>query len=94
MTDALRPILLDAAEGRFPTADGDITVVPPDVTTGLHAVISFTGHAVIATDRPIDEVRAAGADGLAIREMALAALQPVCDSFRYTLRGHNGMMPR
>jgi GNAT superfamily N-acetyltransferase len=65
VTDALRPILLDAAEGRYPLDDGGVTVVPPDATTGLHAVVSFTGHAVIATDRTHDEVVAAGADGLA-----------------------------
>ncbi|MCU1369648.1 MAG: hypothetical protein JWO77_842 [Ilumatobacteraceae bacterium] len=65
VTDALRPILLDAAEGRFPLDDGGVTVVAPDATTGLHAVVSFTGHAIIATDRTHDEVVAAGADGLA-----------------------------
>lgn len=65
MTDALRPILLDAAEGRYPLDDGAITVVPPDATTGLHAVVSFTGHAVIATDRTQEACVAAGADGLA-----------------------------
>lgn len=65
MTDALRPILLDAADGRYPLDDGGVTVVPPDATTGLHAVVSFTGHAVLATDRTYDEVVAAGADGLA-----------------------------
>jgi hypothetical protein len=65
VTDALRPILLDAAEDRYPLDDGLVTVVPPDRTTGLHAVVSFTGHAVIATDRSLDEVQGAGADGLA-----------------------------
>lgn len=65
MPDALRPFLLAAADDRYPEPDGGITVVPPDRTTGLHAVVSFTGHAVIATDLSADEVRATGADGMA-----------------------------
>jgi hypothetical protein len=62
--DPLRTVVLDAAEGRFPPADGGVTVVPPDRTTGLHAVLSFTAHAVVATDRSHDEVLALGVDGL------------------------------
>jgi hypothetical protein len=40
--------LLDAVDGRFPPDDGGVTYVPvlPD---GRSAVVSFTGHAVIAT---------------------------------------------
>lgn len=45
--------LLAAAEGRFPSADGAVQMVPtwrPD----LAAVVSFTGHAMIATAAPAD----------------------------------------
>ena len=64
MTDPLRQIVLDAADERFPSADGGVTVVPPDETTGLHAVLNFTGHTVVATDRSLDDVRAVGIDGM------------------------------
>ncbi|MCT2592513.1 hypothetical protein LHJ74_21820 [Streptomyces sp. N2-109] len=44
-------MLLDAADGRFPAADGGVTVLPamPD---GQECSVAFTGHAVIATARP------------------------------------------
>ena len=64
MPDPLRQIVLDAAEERFPPADGGVTVVPPDATTGLHAVLNFTGHTVVATDRSREDVLATGIDGL------------------------------
>lgn len=63
--DPLWQVVRDAAEGRFPAADGGFTVLPPDRTTGLHAALSFTAHAVIATDRPVAEVEALGVDGYA-----------------------------
>ena len=63
MKDELRQIVLAAAADRFPPPDGGVIVVPPDRTTGLHAVLSFTGHAVVATDRSLDEVLALGIDG-------------------------------
>ena len=50
--------LLDAASyGRFPPADGGVEVMPPDGDDTC-AVVSFTGHAVVLTDRPEDDVRA------------------------------------
>lgn len=61
--DPLREVVAAAAAGRFPPPDGGVTVVPPDATTGLWAVLGFTAHAVVATDRPPDEVLALGADG-------------------------------
>lgn len=61
--DPLAGLMTAVAEDRFPPADGGVTIVPPDVTTGLHAVLSFTAHAVVATDRSRDEVLAAGIDG-------------------------------
>lgn len=63
--DPLAVLMASVAQDRFPEPDGEVTVVPPDRTTGLHAALSFTGHAVIATDRGLDEVLAMGADGLA-----------------------------
>lgn len=64
MSDALAALYADVAAGRFPDPDGGFTVVPPDRTTGQHAVLSFTGHAVVATDRAVDEVAALGIDGV------------------------------
>lgn len=63
--DPIAHLMAEVAQDRFPPADGGVTVVPPDRTTGLHAALSFTGHAVIATDRSLDEVLRTGADGLA-----------------------------
>jgi hypothetical protein len=47
----------DAARGVFPAADGRVDVVrAPQHVDG--AVFSFTAHLVVATDVPVDEVRA------------------------------------
>ena len=54
--------MLEAAEGRFPPADGGVSVVPP-YDPRLRAVISFTGHSVIAGDVDAAEAAAHGADG-------------------------------
>ena len=62
-TDALAALFAEVLEGRFPRADGGFHLVAPDRTTGLHPVICFTGHAVIATDRSYDELAALGVDG-------------------------------
>jgi hypothetical protein len=45
----LREIWLAAAAGRFPAVDGGYTFVPP-FEPGLEGVVSFTGHAFLATD--------------------------------------------
>jgi hypothetical protein len=51
-----------AADGRFPPADGRVTVLPalPD---GLECSVAFTGHAVITTALPEEDVLAQGPDG-------------------------------
>jgi hypothetical protein len=58
----LHRILLDAFEGRFPPADGSVDVLDPMVGDH-HAVVEFTGHAVVLTDHDPSEVRRRGADG-------------------------------
>lgn len=47
----LLSVLLAAADGSFPPVDGCVRFVPPP-RAGLQAVVSFTGHAIIATDLP------------------------------------------
>ena len=76
MSDPLGDTVRAAAAGRFPPEDGGITVVPPDRTTGLWAVVCFSAHAVIATSRSYDEVLACGVDayGGAHAPEALVAL--------------------
>ena len=54
--------LAAAADGRFPPVDGVAEVLPPDVE-GRQAVVEFTGHSFVLTDRRIDELRSRGADG-------------------------------
>lgn len=58
----LHRVLLDAASGRFPPVDGGVDVVAP-MAGDHHAVVEFTGHSFVVTDRDQDEVLARGADG-------------------------------
>lgn len=53
---------LDAAEGRFPPVDGRVTVLPA-LPRGLECSVAFTGHAVVATSLPAEDVRAQEPDG-------------------------------
>ncbi len=65
MTPPPHPLLdalLAAAEGRFPPADGQVTVVPP-LGHGLEASVAFTGHAVVATALAERAVLEHGANG-------------------------------
>ncbi len=59
----LREFLLQAAEGWFPEPDGGFEVVPAH-RPGAEAVVSFTGHALLASELPRAVLAAAGADGL------------------------------
>jgi len=61
--DPVRRLLADVVDGRFPRADGGVTVLPPDLTTGSHAALCFTGHAVLITEMNRDRVLALGMDG-------------------------------
>jgi hypothetical protein len=58
----LHRMLLSAADGRFPVVDGGVEVMTP-MSVGHQAVVEFTGHSVVLTDRSLDEVTAHGADG-------------------------------
>ncbi|MDX3798986.1 hypothetical protein PV723_09525 [Streptomyces sp. AK04-3B] len=56
---------LDAADGRFPPADGAVTVLPalPVPSGPLEASVAFTGHAVVATALAGPAVHALRPDG-------------------------------
>jgi GNAT superfamily N-acetyltransferase len=60
----LGAVVRRAADGVFPPVDGLVEVVPP-YRDGVEAVVSFTGHSVVATDLPLAALVAAGADGFA-----------------------------
>lgn len=65
MNDTTHPLLryfLDAADGRFPPVDGGVTMTGP-LAGGLECSVAFTGHAVIATALPEEEIRSFGPDG-------------------------------
>ena len=47
----LLPVLLAAAQGVFPAVDGGVSFCSP-LPGGLDAVVSFTGHAYVATALP------------------------------------------
>jgi hypothetical protein len=55
--------LLAAADGRFPNADGRVSVVPP-LARGFEASFGFTAHAFVATALSPDVVHAQGIDAL------------------------------
>ena len=71
---------LDAVDGRFPPADGGVSVLPA-LPGGLESSVAFTGHAVIATALSTADVRARKPDGFG------ASLAP--DFLRY-LAGPTG----
>jgi hypothetical protein len=58
----LRELLYEAVDGRFPPVDGGVTVLP-ELAPGRECSFAFTGHAVIATALPAEEVHARKADG-------------------------------
>ncbi len=58
----LGALIRRAADGVFPPVDGLVDVVPP-YRAGVEAVVSFTGHALVATALPLEALVAAGADG-------------------------------
>jgi hypothetical protein len=55
-------LLVRAAAGAFPPADGSVLVVPP-YRVGTEAVVGLPGFAVVATEVPEVAVKAADADG-------------------------------
>ena len=65
----LLPELLAAADGTFPPVDGR-AVLAPALPGGLEAVVSFTGHAVLATALTRTDLNGLALDGFG------AALQP------------------
>lgn len=56
MAHQLLELLLDAADGVFPPADGAVAVVPP-LDGGMECSVAFTGHAVVATALPVEAVQ-------------------------------------
>jgi hypothetical protein len=54
--DRLRSVCEAAARGEFPDPDGALEIVPAPARV-VAAVCGFTGHHLIATDLPEDEVR-------------------------------------
>lgn len=58
----LHEVLIGAADGRFPPIDGGVEVLPHE-RGGPRAVVEFTGHSFVLTDRSIEELLARGADG-------------------------------
>lgn len=62
MSDHLGELIDAACAGRFPAANGGVTVVSPSHPT-LETVVAFTGHAVIATALSSDVVGAQQPDG-------------------------------
>jgi hypothetical protein len=62
VTHPLLPWFLGAAAGRFPAVDGGVTMMPP-LDRGLEAVVSFTGHACIASRWSADDLADLAPDG-------------------------------
>lgn len=62
MAHPLLRALLDAADGRFPPADGGVTALPP-LDDGTSAVVSLTAHALVASHLRPGELRDLALDG-------------------------------
>ncbi len=58
----LTPVMRAAAVGHFPPVDGGVDVMPPD-PSGTHAVVEFTGHSFVLTDRDPDDDLFLAVDG-------------------------------
>lgn len=58
----LADVFARTADGVFPAVDGLIEVVPAPVDLSVEAVVEFTGHALVATELPEDQVLAQGFD--------------------------------
>lgn len=58
----LLTMLLSAADGVFPPADGRLVFAPPP-RAGLAAVVSFTGHAVLASTFGVEDFEDLDLDG-------------------------------
>jgi hypothetical protein len=62
MGHRLLELLTDAASGRFPPVDGGVTMCPP-LADGREAVVSFSGHAVIASGLGAEDLADLRPDG-------------------------------
>ncbi|WP_129669515.1 hypothetical protein [Phytoactinopolyspora endophytica] len=62
MAHPLYKLLHEAADGRFPAADGQVRVVPP-LHDGLECSYAFTGHAIVATALPTVDFHGDRPDG-------------------------------
>ncbi len=58
----LTAVLWHATQGRFPPVDGIVEVLPPTIDGGC-AVVAFTGHAYVVTDRRSDDALFTHVDG-------------------------------
>lgn len=60
-THPARAVLEASAEGRFPPADGRVEAMRPD-ERGTWAIVEFTGHAFVLSDRPPGDALFDGVD--------------------------------
>ena len=77
--ERLRAVLNDAAAGRFPPADGGVTVLPQPSPRDC-GVFGFTAHAVIFTDADEDWVRSLLPPGDLGAPLNAAFLQTLCEA--------------
>jgi len=77
--DRLRAVLNDAAAGRFPPADGGVTVLPQPSPRDS-GVFGFTAHAVIFTDADEGWVRSLLPPGDLGAPLNAAFLQALCEA--------------
>ena len=75
----LLAVLTDAAAGRFPAADGGVTILPPPSARDA-GVINFTAHAVIFTEADPDWVARLLPPGEMSAPMSPPFLQALCQA--------------
>ncbi|MBO0776188.1 MAG: GNAT family N-acetyltransferase [Actinobacteria bacterium] len=76
--DTLAAFLRDVAAGRFPPADGDVTIIPPPAPRDA-GVIGFSGHALIFADTEPAWVKAQLPAGDLAAPLSPAFLQALCE---------------
>jgi hypothetical protein len=74
MSHPLLEVLVDAAHGRFPPADGGVTFLPVH-RPGVEAIVAFTGHAYVMSELPPAEFEDLELDGFGLAQRPEAQIR-------------------
>lgn len=74
MPHPLLEVLVEAAHGRFPRADGGVTFLPVH-RPGIEAIVAFTGHAYVMSELPPAEFADLEIDGFGLAQRPEAQIR-------------------